>query len=71
MHVFLLRGKKKKGCTGSAEPGFIVNGVRVFNGQKINPFRSIDVLINAVLNKSGIYSLPIDFCWFHGERDRN
>lgn len=66
-----LRGEKKKGFTRSAEPGFIVNGV--FNGQKINPFGCTYVLINTVLNKSGVYSLPIDFCWLHRElkRERN
>ena len=69
--MYLVRGKKKKRRdTRSAEPGFMVNGVFNLKGQKINPFGSVDVLINAVLDKSGVYSLPIDFCWFHRERER-
>lgn len=58
-----LHGEKEGELTGSAKPGLGVH--RVFGSQEIDPFGCVYALVELVLYKYGLCSLPINFRWFH------
>jgi len=56
-------GRNQEELTGFAKPGLVLH--RFFRGQEIHPLGCVYMLVQLVLYKYGLYSLPINFRWFH------
>lgn len=52
------------GCTRAAEPGFVVDWRSVGVGE-IDPFWSIDVLVDVIPHVLRFDVLPVDVGWLH------